>query len=50
MIEELFEIEGIGSSYSNFTVDKKDIKIYIEYDENIIDNENLKELELKFNS
>lgn len=50
MIEELFEIEGIGSSYSNFTDDKKDIKIYIEYDENIIDNENLKELELKFNS
>ena len=50
MIEELFEIEGIGSSYSNFTDDKKDIKIYIEYDKNIIDNENLKELELKFNS
>ena len=50
MIEELFEIEGIGSSISNFTDDKKDIKIYIEYDENIIDNENLKELELKFNS
>lgn len=50
MIEELFEIEGIGSSISNFTVDKKDIKIYIEYDENIIGNEKLKELELKFNS
>lgn len=50
MIEELFEIEGIGSSCSNFTDDKKDIKIYIEYDKNIIDNENLKELELKFNS
>ncbi len=47
MIEELFEIEGIGSSCSNFTDDKKDIKIYIEYDENIIDNEKFKRTRVK---
>ena len=47
MIEELFEIEGIGGSYSNFTDDKKDIKIYL--DKELIHQERIYEIKEKIN-
>lgn len=50
MIDKLFETDGIVSASSNFDDDRKDIDIYIEYDENIIADENLKKLNLEFNS
>ena len=51
MIEELFEIDGIISAYSDFDYkNSSNVSISITYDENKIDKEKIKELEKQFNS
>lgn len=51
MIEDLFEIDGIISAYSDFDYkNKSNVSISITYDENKIDKEKIKELEKQFNS
>ena len=51
MIEDLFEIDGIISVYSDFDYkNKSNVSIFITYDENKINKEKIKELEDKFNS
>lgn len=50
MIEDLLEIEGIESAYTNFDYnDKIDVKIFITYDDKVIDKNKIKEIENKFN-
>lgn len=51
MIEELLEINGIEKAITNFDYHKKDnVIITINYDNNLITNEEISELELDFNS
>lgn len=51
MMEDLLEIEGITSAYTDFDyTNKKDVNIYITYDENLITNDSLEEIEKKFNN
>lgn len=50
MIEDLLEIEGIESAYTNFDYnDKIDVKIFITYDDKVIDKNKIKKIENKFN-
>jgi copper chaperone CopZ len=50
MIEELYEIDGIGSATSNYDFNQyKDIPIFITYNENIISLDNIKKIENRFN-
>mgnify|MGYP001851919962 FL=1 len=51
MMEDLLEIEGITSAYTDFDyTNKKGVNIYITYDENLITNNSLEEIERKFNN
>ena len=54
MIEELLDLEGIDSAFTNFDFDNCDnyqnIIISIQYNNKVITNKDIKELELKFNS
>ena len=51
MIDELLEIDGIISAYSDFDYNNKyDVNIFITYDEKIISKKKILELEEKFNS
>ena len=51
MIEDLLEIKGIISAYTDFDyTNKKDVNIYITYDENLITNDSLEKIERKFNN
>ena len=50
MIEDLLEIEGIESTYADFDYnDKIDVKIFITYDDEVIDKNKIREIENKFN-
>lgn len=50
MIEDLLEIEGIESAYTYFDYnDEIDVKIFITYDDKVIDKNKIKEIENKFN-
>ena len=50
MIEDLLEIDGIESAYSDFDyVNKYNVNIFITYSNELIDNDDLKELIEKFN-
>lgn len=51
MIDDLLEIDGIISAYSDFNYNNKyDVNIFITYDEKIISKKKILELEEKFNS
>ena len=51
MIDDLLEIDGIISAYSDFDYNNKyDVNIFITYDEKIINKKKILELEEKFNS
>lgn len=51
MIEELLEIDGIESAYSDFDyTDKINVKIFITYDDKLVNKDIIKKLEKKFNS
>ena len=51
MIDDLLEIDGIISAYSDFDYNNKyDVNIFITYDEKIISKKKILELEDKFNS
>lgn len=51
MIEELLEIDGINSAYSDYDyIDKYNVSIFITYNKNIINNKKILELEEKFNT
>ena len=51
MIEELFDIDGIESTYSDFDFhNKKNVLINITYNNNLITKEQITNIETKFNS
>lgn len=51
MIDDLLEIDGIISAYSDFDYNNKyDVNIFVTYDEKMIDKNKILELEVKFNS
>lgn len=50
MIEDLLEIDGIESAYTDFDyVNKYNVNIFITYDEKLINNDKLNELKEQFN-
>ena len=50
MIEDLLEINGINSAHTNFDfITKKDVNIYVTYDEEKISLEKINEIEVDFN-
>lgn len=50
MIEDLLEIDGIESAYTDFDyVNKYNVNIFITYNEKLINNDKLKELKEQFN-
>ena len=53
MIEDLLEIDGIESAYTNFDFDlmnTSNVNIFITYDDNLISDDKIKELKEKFNN
>lgn len=51
MIDELLEIEGINSAYSDFNyINKKDVNIFITYNEKIVNKNMIIKLEQQFNN
>lgn len=51
MIDELLEIEGINSAYSDFDyINKKDVNIFITYNEKIVNKNKIIKLEQQFNN
>lgn len=51
MIEDLFEYDEIKSAYTDFNyVNKKNVNIFITYDDKILKLDELKNLENKFNN
>ena len=51
MIDELLEIEGINSAYSDFDyINKKDVNIFITYNEKIVNKNMIIKLEQQFNN
>lgn len=51
MMEDLLEIEGIISAYTDFDyTNKYNINIFITYDKILITNKKLEEIERKFNN
>ena len=51
MIEELLEIDGIESAYTDFEYcDKYDVNIFITYNDKIINKEKLDDLKYRFNN
>lgn len=50
MIEELLEIDGIKSAYSNFDyINKYDVNIFITYNAKLIDSAKINEIKERFN-
>ena len=50
MMEDLLEIEGIISAYTDFDyINKYNVNIFITYDKNIITSDEIKEIERKVN-
>ena len=50
MIEELLEIEGINSAYSDYDyIDNHNVPIHITYNNKIIDKEKLEKITKDFN-
>lgn len=51
MIEDLLEIEGITSAYTDFDyINQYNVNIFITYDKDLVTNEKLEEIERKFNN
>ena len=50
MIEELLEIDGIKSAYSDFDyINKCDVNIFITYNAKLIDSAKINEIKERFN-
>ena len=51
MIEDLLEIDGIISAYTNFDyINKCNVNIFVTYDKELMTNEKIEEIEKKFNN
>ena len=51
MIEDLLEIKGITSAYTDFDyINKKDVNIYITYDTNLLSLQQIKKIEMLLNN
>ena len=51
MLEDLLETDGISSAYTDFNyINKKDVKIFITYDDKILKLDELDKLTDKFNN
>ena len=51
MIEDLLEIKGITSAYTDFDyINKKDVNIYITYDTNLLSLQQIKKIEISLNN
>lgn len=51
MIEDLLEIKGITSAYTDFNyINKKDVNIYITYDTNLLSLQQIKKIEISLNN
>lgn len=51
MIEDLFDTDGIDTAYTNYDYhDKHDVKIFIKYDNQIINKTEIDKIKTKFNS